>query len=370
MSATRVYFVDSRAPVDQPEKWYQPKLSTVSKLERLLGESGTLDDIEKGDQVALKMHFGDHGTTKTLRSVFIRKVAQMVKKRGGMPFVTETTGLGMIHKRCFAVGKIETAEENGYTHQTLSAPIIIADGLRGFDGVEVQIDGLQLKSAYVAKHIVEADKVISLAHFKGHLNSGFGGALKNMGVGCTTKTSKYDVHMYNPPVIDMGRCTKCGECIGICSDDAIKERKVDHERCTRCQGYAEVEDAIPIRWTSSRDLSERFIDCTRAVLDIVGEENIRYVNFLLDITPHCDCCPYSDNSIVPDIGILASDDILAIDKASVDMVNQAPMLPNSMARNGEDMFHSIFEWTHSKYQLEAAEKLQLGSMKYDIIKVV
>ena len=377
MSATQVYFVDSRAPVDQPEKWYQPKLSTVSKLERLLEKSGILDDIEKGDQVALKTHFGVHGTTKPLRSVFIRKVAQMVRERGGKPFATETTGLGMMRKRCFAVGKIEAAEENGYTHQTLSAPIIIADGLKGFDGVEAQIDGLQLKSVYVAKHIAEADKVISLAHFKGHLNSGFGGALKNIGVGCTTKTSKYDVHIYDPPVIDLGRCTKCGECVRICPVDAIREWKVDHEKCIRCQGCAEVceEGAIPTRWTSSLDLSERFMDCTKAVLDLVGMENFRYVNFLLDITPHCDCCPYSDNSIVPDLGILASDDILAIDKASVDMVNQAPILPNSMAnvevqrqRDG-DKFHSIFEWTHSKYQLEAAEKLGLGNMEYELVEV-
>ncbi len=176
-------------------------------------------------------------------------------------------------------------------------------------------------------------------------------------------------------VRDVGRCTKCGECVGICPVDAIRDWKVDHEKCIRCQGCAEVceEGAILAKWTSSKDLSERFVDCARAVLELVGRENVRYVNFLLDITPHCDCCPFSDNAIVPDLGILASEDILAIDKASVDMVNEAPMLPNSMATpkefHDEDKFHSIFEWTRAKYQLEAAEKLQLGSMKYDIIKV-
>jgi len=371
MTISQVYFTDSRAPVDQPDRWYQPKLSAVSKLERLMLKSGILDNISKGDQVAIKTHFGIHGTTKSLRPVFIRKVAQMVKDKGGMPFVTETTGLGMAKERSFAVSKIATAEENGYTSQTLSAPIIIADGLKGLDGVEVSVNGIQLKRAYVAKHIAEADKVISLAHFKGHMNSGFGGALKNIGVGCVAKTSKYDLHIREPPAIDPGRCTKCGACVEICPVDAIKDWGIDPKKCVRCQGCAEVckDGAIPLNWVSSRDLSERFVDCAKAVIDCVGKENFRYVNFLLDITPHCDCCPYSDNPIVPDLGILASDDILAIDKASVDMVNQAPILPNSMAQNGEDKFHSVFEWTHSKYQLEAAEKLELGSMEYNVIKV-
>jgi len=371
MATSQVYFTDSRAPVDQPDRWYQPRLSTVSKLERLITKSGILDNISKGDQVAIKTHFGIHGTTKPLRPVFIRKVVQMVKDRGGMPFVTETTGLGMTKERSFAVSKIETAEENGYTSQTLSAPIIIADGLKGFDGVEVQVNGLQLKKVYVARHVAEADKVISLAHFKGHMNSGFGGALKSIGVGCVAKTSKYDLHIHEPPVINPERCTKCGACLEICPVDAIKDWKIDPTKCIRCQGCAEVckDGAIPLNWVSSRDLSERFVDCAKAVIDCVGKENFRYVNFLLDITPHCDCCPYSDNPIVPDIGILTSDDILAIDKASVDMVNQAPILPNSMAQNGEDKFHGIFEWTHSRHQLEAAEKLGLGSMKYEVIKV-
>lgn len=371
MTASRVYFADSRAPVDQPDRWYQPRLSAVSKLERLIAKSGILDNISKGDQVAIKTHFGIHGTTKPLRPVFIRKVVQMVKDRGGMPFVTETTGLGMTKERSFAVSKIETAEENGYTSQTLSAPIIIADGLKGFDGVEVRVNGLQLKKVYVARHIAEADKVISLAHFKGHMNSGFGGALKSIGVGCVAKTSKYDLHIHKPPVINPERCTKCGTCLEICPVDAIKDWTIDPTKCVRCQGCAEVckDGAISLNWVSSRDLSERFVDCAKAVIDYVGKENFRYVNFLLDITPHCDCCPYSDNPIVPDIGILASDDILAIDKAAVDMVNQAPILPNSMAQNGEDKFHGVFEWTHSRYQLEAAEKLGLGSMTYEVIKV-
>jgi uncharacterized Fe-S center protein len=294
----------------------------------------------------------------------------MVKAKGGEPFVTETTGLGMLREQCFAIGKIKAAEASGYTSQTLSAPIIIADGLRGFDSVAVNVEGSQLKKVYVAKHIAEADKIISLAHFKGHMNAGFGGALKNIGLGCVSKTSKYDVHLYYPPSIN-DNCTECGDCIKICPVDAIMDWKIDVDKCIRCQGCAEVcvEGAISINWTSSKDLSERFVDCAKAVLDLVGKENIKYLNFLLDITPHCDCCPYSDNVIVPDLGILASDDILAIDKASVDMVNKAPVLADSMAQNADDKFHGMYKWAHSSNQLNAAKKLGLGDIEYELIEI-
>ncbi len=365
-----VYFTSTRAIVKEPHRWYQPRLSGVNKLEQLLKRSGILEDIEKGEIVALKTHFGVRGTTKSLRSMFIRKVTQMVKAKGGEPFVTETTGLGMLREQCFAIGKIKAAEASGYTSQTLSAPIIIADGLRGFDSIAVDVEGSQLKKVYVAKHIAEADKIISLAHFKGHMNAGFGGALKNIGLGCVSKTSKYDIHLYYPPSIN-DNCTECGDCIKICPVDAIRDWKVDIDKCIRCQGCAEVckEDAISIKWTSSKDLSERFADCAKAVLDLVGRENIKYVNFLIDITPQCDCCPYSDNAIVPDLGILASADILAIDKASVDMVNKAPILADSLARSSEDKFHGMYKWVHSSDQLNAAKKLGLGEMEYDLIEV-
>ncbi|NYT00173.1 MAG: DUF362 domain-containing protein [Methanocellales archaeon] len=366
----KVYFTSTRAPVKEPHRWYQPRLSGVSKIEQLLKMSGILEDIKKGEIVALKTHFGVRGTTKSLRSMFIRKVAQMVKSKGGEPFVTETTGLGMLREQCFAIGKIKAAEESGYTSQTLSSPIIIADGLRGFDSVAVSVEGSQLKKVYVAKHIAEADKVISLAHFKGHMNAGFGGALKNIGIGCVAKTSKYDAHIYSPPKIN-DNCTECGACVKICPVDAIRDLKIDVEKCIRCQGCAEVceEDAISFKWTSSKDLSERFVDCAKSVLDLVGSANIKYVNFLIDITPHCDCCPYSDNPIVPDLGILASDDILAIDKASVDMVNKAPIIADSMAINVEDKFHGMYKWARSSYQLNAAKKLGLGDIEYELIGV-
>ncbi|MEM2924431.1 MAG: DUF362 domain-containing protein [Methanocellales archaeon] len=373
-----VFFTNARAAVVELEKWYQPELSLVSKLERLITKSQVLDIVEKGDMVALKTHFGDRGNTKMLRSIFIRKVAEMVRERGAMPFVTETTGLGMIRDRNYATGRIQIAMENGYTYETLSAPIIIADGLKGFDYVEVEVKGLQLKKVYIAKAIAEADKLISLAHFKGHFRSGFGGTLKNIGVGCVAKPSKYDIHIYDLPKIDREKCNQCLECVKICPTNAITSRNNEieliKERCIRCLGCYEVckSNAIQVEWTIGRDIAERIIDCANAVIKLKGRENFAFLNFLVDITPHCDCHPYSDLPIVPDLGIAASREILSLEKASIDLINSAPTIQGSLASlqaGIEDKFHATFNWNHSKYQLEAAKKSGLGTFDYELISI-
>lgn len=361
---SKVFFVDSRAAVTEPEKWYQPKLSLVSKLKRLIDESGILDFIDKGDLVAVKTHFGDRGTTKTLRSVYIRKIVEAVKERGGKPFVTETTGLGLIRDRSTAIGRLLIAEENGYTSQTVAAPIIIADGLLGFDYVEVDVGGKHIKKVCVAKGIAEADAVVCVTHFKLHMQAGIGGSIKNIGVGCTAKPSKFDIHSPVPPKINE-KCDKCGKCIEICPANAIVNFQIDSTKCIRCTGCYEVckQNAIEIQWISGRDIAERIVECAKGVMDVVGKKNFAFLNFVVDVTPHCDCHPYSDNPIVPDVGIFASKDIVAVDKASFDAILKFENNPGSLIEN------KYWEWTDPLTQIRYAEELELGSSKYEVVGV-
>lgn len=359
-----VFYVDARAEVTDPSKWYQPQLSMVNKLKRLIEESGVLDIVSKGDVVAVKTHFGDRGTTKTLRSVFIRTVVEKVREAGGKPFVTETTGLGMIRPRCTATGRLEVAEENGYTQQTLKAPIIIADGLLGFDYVEVAVNGKHLKSVKVAKAIADCDAVICCTHFKLHMQAGVGGSIKNVGVGCVAKPSKFDIHMYDFPKIDPEKCTKCDRCVEICPGNAIQDYRIVEERCLKCLGCSEVckEEAVKTFWVFGRDVSERIVECVRGVFEV--QKNFAYINFLMDITPHCDCHPYSDIPVVPDLGIMASKDILAIDKASVDLYRKAESVEGALLKD-----RKFWEWTDVDGMLNYAEELGLSSLNYRLLEL-
>lgn len=357
-----VYFCDARAPVRKPEEWYQPQLSLVRKLEKLIEESGVLDFIEKGDIIAVKTHFGDRGTTRTLRPIFIRKIVEAVKKKGGKPFVTETTGLGMIKDRSTAVGRLLIAEENGYTSQTVGAPIIIADGMLGLDYVEVKIDG-HLKRVYVAKAIAECDGVVCATHFKLHMQAGIGGSIKNVGVGCVAKPSKFDIHCPEKPKINE-KCDKCGECVKICPANAISDFKIG-ENCIGCTGCYEVckKGAIDVEWLTGKEISERIAECALGVVKAVGKENFAFVNFAIDITPHCDCHPYSDTPAFPDLGIFASKDMVAADKACMDALLKVQPNPGALV-NG------FWEWTDPLAQIEYAEKLGIGSRKYTLVKGV
>jgi len=359
-----VFYTNARAEVTDPGKWYQPDLSAVKKLGKLIDESGILDIFSKGDIVAVKTHFGDRGTTRTLRSVFIRAVVEKVIEAGGKPFVTETTGLGMLRARCTAVGRINIAEENGYTPQTLKAPIIIADGLLGFDYIEVPVSGKHIRSVKVAKAIAESDAVICCTHFKLHMQAGVGGSIKNVGVGCVAKPSKFDIHLSDYPRIDQERCTRCDECVRICPGNAIVDYQINMERCVKCLGCSEAcrDDAVKTFWVFGRDVSERIVECAKGVFEV--QSNFAYLNFLLDITPHCDCHPYSDIPVVPDLGIMASKDVVAIDRASVDLYREAENLSGALLNH-----RKFWDWTDVEGMLDYAEEFGLGTRNYRLIDV-
>ncbi|MHA1265817.1 MAG: DUF362 domain-containing protein [Candidatus Helarchaeota archaeon] len=380
---SELYFTDARADVPLPEiaqgqvSFFRPEYSLVNKMARLIEKSEIFNMIEKGDHVAVKMHWGTFSTTRTIRSIFIRKVIELLKEKGAYVFITESAGLGLGKPRCYGVGRLYAAQVAGYTFETCLAPLIPADGLQGFNHKLVKVEGQQLKEVYVAKMIAEADKVISCAHVKGHPRGGIGGAIKNIGVGCVAKPSKFMIHFYDDvPFIDLENCIKCGKCREVCPGGAISDGySIDPELCKdfRCLGCYEVcretgTGAIPLQWTGGKDTPIRIADAAKAVIDTVGGENMAYINFLLGISPICDCVPYSDLPFVPDIGILVGQDPVAIDKASLDLINQAPIIPTSILT--EPVENKIATIYANSFQcdpfhiIEAAHQLNLGSLTY------
>ena len=378
---SEVYFVNSRTDLDWEKiskgeaTYFDKSVSLLFKFERLIEKSGILDDIKPMESVAVKMHWGDHGTTRTIRSLFVRKLVEKIKEKDAFVFITESAGLGLTAKRSFGVGRLEIARYNGYTSETCGAPLIPADGLLGLENFVVPVDGLMLKKAYIASIVKNVDKIISLAHFKGHPGLGIGGALKNIAVGFASKTSKYEFHIEDYPSFDKSKCTNCNDCINICPVNAIsKDIVIDKDKCVKCLGCVESckEGALTAQWSNAENRSNKMMDIFKAVQDYVGKDNIRYINFLMDITPICDCIPSSDNPIVPDMGILISRDPLAIDKASIDLVDQAPLNQSCACHSEDNKFAAMYEGTFNadpKYQLAAAEKLSVGKMEYKLIEI-
>ena len=383
-----VYFTDMRAR--------RAEEASVGKLSRLLDALDLGSIIDKGDLVAVKVHLGTPGNQRHVRPHHIRAVVEKVRELGGKPFVTDTTGISLLSPRGDAVKVLMAAAANGITAETVGAPIIVADGLKGFSGVVVGVDGFRLKEVEVAQAIAEADVLISLAHAKGHPRTGLGGALKNVGVGCVTKRGRAPLHLAKKPQIKPELCDGCGECARFCPVGAVVERPdgkytIDHSRCIWACGCWELcpRKAITgwgeMHHPSNEELCIRVADAAKAVLSLF-EGKVAFVNLAYDITPHCDCFPWGDVPMVPDVGMLASLDPVAVDKATVDLITSSPGLPGSAAEDvgalepGSDKISALLNWEpfkpfkkHGgpmwKAHLEWAARAGLGSLEYELVEV-
>lgn len=332
------------------------------------------------DLVAVKIHFGEAGNTAHIRPQFARKIIESLKSIGARPFLTDTNTL-YVGSRTEAWSHLNTAFDNGFTRDVTGAPVMIADGLRGSNSVEVPLDGTRhVKTAHIASDIQQADGLVVLSHFKGHELSGFGGALKNVGMGCASRSGKLDQHSNISPKVKQKKCIGCGECVSWCRGRAIKMVKVDDSIKAKidpkkCVGCAECiltcrQEAISIQWNESIPIfMEKMAEYAKAVLsNKVGKA--LFINFLTDVSPLCDCTPFSDRAIVPSIGILGSSDLVAIDRASVTLVNEAPgnvmSCLESAIEPGGDKFRALFpeiDWNH---QLDYAEEIGLGTSEYQL----
>ena len=369
MTTPKVYFSDLRTSF---------KENLPSKIMRLAELAGIKEIVSHRNLVAVKLHFGEKGNTAFIRPVLVKPVLQKIKELKGAPFLTDSNTL-YAGTRGDSVSHLLTAAENGFTYPVIDAPVIIADGLRGASVSKVKIDQEIIETAYIGKDIVESDALISLAHFKGHELSGFGGAIKNLGMGCASRKGKMDQHSDLSPKISSKKCVGCGECVGHCSQGAlsIKEKKasIDETKCIGCGECILIcpNGSIDVRWSADIPLfQKKMAEYTFAVLK--GKKNKSlFFNYLIDISPACDCYGHSDAPIVHDIGIVASRDPVAIDQASVDLVNDqqaaAGCCLNNRTSRGEDKFRGVYPKIDWNIQLEHAEKIGLGSRKYELVPI-
>ncbi|RJP81610.1 MAG: DUF362 domain-containing protein [Desulfobacteraceae bacterium] len=359
-----VYFTDLSAG---------PKENLLSKLGRLLEIAGLEKVVHKRDLVAVKLHFGELGNTAYIRPVFFRKIVETIRKAGGDPFLTDANTV-YAGTRSDSVNHLQTAIHNGFSYSVVDAPIIIADGLRGKSEIAVEINQKRFKKAYIGSEIVNADALISIAHFKGHELSGFGGTIKNLGMGCASRKGKLAQHSSVSPKVITKKCIGCEDCVPHCSQHAIvvekKKASINPETCIGCGECILIcpNSAIQIQWNQSVPVFlENMAEYTMGVLQNKSQKAL-FVNFITDISPACDCYGHNDSPLVRNIGILASTDPVAIDQASVDLVNREIALPGSCLKEnrgaGEDKFKGLYPYVDWTIQLDYAEQLGLGTRSY------
>jgi len=360
--------------------WYKdareaaPSDSQPEVIRRYLPDM--LEGIEKGSLVAVKFHPGEYGNTTHIRPIVMRAVVDVLRKIGALPFLTESTTL-YGGRRFNGAALIETASANGFNLASTGAPFVVADGLRGDDGVSVHVGGKEIQEVEVASACAKCDYMIVVSHAKGHPASGYGGAVKHLGMGCLTKAGKKRVHEVCIPKVDQDICTGCRRCIQECPWDAIsldpesKKAVIDAQKCagalscTSVCAFGAILEPEGSREKMQLRLGEAAMGPIRAL-----EGRIFYINWAYELTAGCDCFPYSDLPFTEDIGMLFSHDPVALDRATIDLVNEMPFLHDySDANVQKERLSSV--WGISPHiHIESAERLGAGKSTYRLEELV
>ncbi|MBQ3742728.1 MAG: DUF362 domain-containing protein [Bacteroidales bacterium] len=363
--------------------------SMPAKLKRLARRAGIADIDMDGKFVAIKMHFGELGNISYLRPNYARAVVDLVKELGGKPFLTDCNTMYPGFRKN-ALEHLECAWENGFTPLTVGCPVIIGDGLKGTDDIAVPVEGgIYTQEARIGRAIMDADVFISLTHFKGHEMTGFGGAIKNIGMGCGSRAGKTDQHASGKAMIYEEKCRGCRRCQRECANgglvfDAEKRKMhIDETHCVgcgRCLGACNFDAIDFVQDQALSILNAKMAEYTKAVVS--GRDSF-HISLIVDVSPYCDCHPENDAPILPDLGMFASKDPLALDQACVDACLAAEPLPNSVLGDHlhEEGFHQHHHHQHHDHfknttpesewetQLIHGEKIGLGSRQYELIFV-
>ena len=367
--ASKVYFTDFCTGTSE---------TLPQKLARLIMSAG-IDKIDFQDKfVAIKIHFGELGNMAHLRPGYARVLVDIIKDLGGKPFLTDANTL-YVGSRKNALDHIETAYLNGFSPFSTGCHVLIADGLKGTDEVAVPVSGGEyVKEALIGRAIMDADIVISMNHFKGHEEAGFGGALKNLGMGSGSRAGKKDMHDACRPVVDKEKCVACGACANICAHGApnLTEEGVMHIDWNKCYGCGRCLHVCPVDAIEADDhdaalyLNYKIAEYAKAVVD--GRPHF-HISLVRDVSPYCDCHAENDLPIVPDVGMFASFDPVALDLACAEAVNAQPRMPQSKAgkanRPDLDNLTAGFPHTSWRAQIDHAEKIGLGESEYELITI-
>jgi uncharacterized Fe-S center protein len=375
MEKSKVYFTDFRTKLGE---------GLPTKLKRLIKDAG-IDQIDMDNKlVAIKMHFGELGNLSYLRPNYARAVADIVKELGGKPFLTDCNTL-YPGSRKNALEHLECAWENGFTPLSVGCPVIIGDGLKGTDDIAVPvIGGEYIKEAKIGHAIMDADVFISLTHFKGHEMTGFGGTIKNIGMGCGSRAGKKDQHINGKPHIIEEQCRGCLRCQRECANNGLffdiekKKMTINKENCVgcgRCLGACNFNAIEFASYAANGELNCRMAEYTKAVVD---GRSCFHISLVIDVSPNCDCHSENDAPILPNLGMFASFDPLALDQACVDACLSAKPLPNSQLadniskhdfKDHHDHFTNSTPESEWRTCLEHADKIGLGTREYELIVI-
>jgi uncharacterized protein len=350
------------------------KVQSDDAFRKLLGKFSGSWKIHPTDNVAVKLHPGEEGNTSFVCPEYINRIIKALGPGTDRVFLTDTTVL-YPGRRMAAPDYIRLAREHGFG-VPLTPPFIVADGLHGENETVVRMpEGFHTQEAHIASVIAAADAMVTVSHFKGHLLTGFGGALKNLGMGCASRAGKLYQHSTVTPQIRADICTACGICAAHCHAAAINVSTlaiIDKARCTgcgECLGRCPA-GAVRVNWNQGmNEFMRKMVEYAWAAVSV--SRPLVYVNFITAVVPDCDCMHDTGKQFVDDIGILASIDPVAVDAASLDLVTAAPDSAVSpvTAGTGEDKFQAYRPDINGTIQLSIAESIGLGSTEYELLKV-
>ncbi|WP_147568569.1 DUF362 domain-containing protein [[Clostridium] dakarense] len=357
MEKSKVYFCDLYS---NSENRNMP-----NNVRKLFDKAGFNELIEENDQVAIKLHFGEKGNTTYLSPVAVRQVVDKVKDIGGKPFLTDTNTL-YTGSRTNSVDHLTTAIENGFAYSVVNAPIIIADGLFSRNSIDVEINKKHFDTIKIAGEIYNSSSMIVMSHFKGHEMGGFGGTLKNLAMGCATAPGKQMQHSDVKPVVDKETCIGCTKCAKSCPTKAIsmegRKADIDHDVCYGCGECPTVcpVKAISVNWETDKDIFiEKMAEYAYGSV-LEKKDKVGYITFVMNVTPLCDCVPWSGRPIAHDIGILASKDPIALDQACYDLVCK-------------EMGHDVFKHAHPDVNatriIDYGYEMGMGNKEYELINI-